>query len=150
MLQQDKNSTSDLVSYYGFRYADIVTAIMKSMPSLLETVETMKDDLLQAAGTTFVDYSIGWDFLDGTWEDPQEESAAALEITRQIIGFLTQSLPPILEENEPPFLLPHQRRKEHAQRWFDELLAYGGDDPTIEGECQVAAYLADWKAQQDT
>lgn len=117
-------------TFYGFDYQDVQDTMNRYMPYVIEDINHLVDDLMQRSDAVFIchdELEDNEDFVHG-WQDMQLYYKAHLEIIRQLNGFMSQCLPPIISDREPPFLLPHQLVPEYVDSWMSEIANSGYDD----------------------
>lgn len=110
-------------TFYGFNKQIVADAMVNKMRYVIEEIQRAADEIMNAHGAKFVfiEDEPEHGFESDRWLDNEMFHRAQLEAIRQIIGYLFQCLPPVIEKYEAPFILPHQLVHEHTKQWFDDM-----------------------------
>lgn len=110
-------------THYGFDSRIVADAMTEHMPKIVEDMYYFVDSIMSGHGAKFVFHEDEpeYGFSDDQYLDKQMYYDAHLEVLSQLCGYLWQSLPPVLEAYEAPYILPHQLVQDFTKAWFDEI-----------------------------
>lgn len=108
-------------TYYGFNKQIVADAMTSHMSKITDDLYYMIDEIMNRHDAEFIvaDEKPELGLSEDQYADTEMYFKAHLEVMRQLIGYLWQCLPPIIERYEAPFILPHQLVQEHTKHWFD-------------------------------